>query len=203
MVASPSFTLTGAANATVGMSVTKKFTADLAKNAVVIDYTMTATAAGKSFAPWEITRVFKRGLTFYPTGTGGPTAAGTFMAVPTTSGAGCTWHEAPATGPAEDQKLNADGSGGWLAHADGDSVIIKKFADLPSGMAATGEAEIQIYVSSTQNYIEVEQQGAFKAVDMGMSETWTVTWFVRKLPSGVTATVGSQALVDFVNSVVQ
>jgi hypothetical protein len=82
-------------------------------------------------------------------------------------------------------------------------VIIKKFADLPSGMAATGEAEIQIYVSSTQNYIEVEQQGAFKAVDMGMSETWTVTWFVRKLPSGVTATVGSQALVDFVNSVVQ
>jgi hypothetical protein len=203
MVASPSFTLTGAANATVGASVTKKFTADLSKGSVDVEYKMTATAAGKSFAPWEISRVPQTGgLSFYPTGTGAPTS-GTFAAVPTTTGAGCTWYQAAAARPSADQKLFADGSGGWLAHVQGDLLLLKKFPDLPSGMAATGENEIEIYVSSAANYIELEQQGAYMAVAMGQSLTWNVTWIVRKLPAGMTATPGNQALVDYVKSLVQ
>jgi hypothetical protein len=203
MVASPSFTLTGAANATVGASVTKKFTANLAKGSVDVEYKMTATAAGKSFAPWEISRVPQTGgLSFYPTGSGAPTS-GTFEAVPTTTGAGCTWYQGAASRPSADQKLFADGTGGWLAHVQGDLLLLKKFPDLPSGMAASGENEIEIYVSSGANYIELEQQGPYMAVAMGQSLTWTVTWIVRKLPAGMTATPGNQALVDYVKSLVE
>jgi hypothetical protein len=82
-------------------------------------------------------------------------------------------------------------------------VIVKKFADTPASMAAPNEAEIEIYLSKDSPYMEVEQQGAYGAVGTASPLEWTVTWFVRKLPSGVTATAGSQALVDFVNGLVQ
>ena len=165
--------------------------------AIVADYSVQATASGQSFAPWEITRVFKRGLTFWPTGTA--PRAGTMPILPTTTGAGCTWHE--ATSASTEGKLFANASAGWLAHVDGDTVIVKKFPDIMPSQAAAGEDEIEIYVGTT-NYIEVEQQGAYQMLPMGMSFTWSVTWFVKRLPQGVTATVGNQQLVEFVQSLV-
>jgi hypothetical protein len=198
-VAAPSITFVGTSNATIGASVTKKFTADLANGVINAEYTIIATAAGKSFAPWEITRFAQRGLTFWPTGSA-PT--GTSLP-PTTTGAGCTWHESPSTPPGTDQKLFADGTGGWLAHVDGDTVVVKKFPDIMASEAAPEEAEIEVYVNGTSPYIEMEQQGAYQAVAMGASLTWTVTWIVRKLPSGLTPTAGSQELVNFVQSLIQ
>jgi len=198
-VASPSVTLVGPSSATLGASVTKKFTADLVKGTVNAEYTIIATAAGKSFAPWEITRVAQRGITFWPTG-GAPT--GTSLP-PTTTGAGCTWHQAPSTPPGTDQKLFADGTGGWLAWVDGDTLIVKKFPDIQASQAAPAEAEIELYVSGTAPYMELEQQGAYQAVAMGANIVWTVTWYVVKLPAGLTASVGSQPLVDYVTSLIQ
>jgi hypothetical protein len=200
-IMSPAVTFVGENAASVGASVTKRFTADLARESVVADYALTATAAGKMFAPWEITRVFKRGLTFWPTGTA-PRAGTQFAIAPTTDAAGCTWHQAPTANGA-DQKLFANGTGGWLAHVDGDVVIVKKFPDIQASQAAPNEDEIELYVNGTANYIEVEQQGAYQAVAMSQSLTWSVTWIVRRLPSGVTATVGNQQLVQFVQSLVQ
>jgi hypothetical protein len=51
--------------------------------------------------------------------------------------------------------------------------------------------------------MEVEEQGPYGAVGQGQMVNWTVIWFVRKLPDGVTATAGNQQLVDFVKSLVQ
>jgi len=202
-VANPSVTMVGQTNATTGLSVTKKFTADLAKSTIVIDYTMTASTGGKSFAPWEITRVFKRGITFYPTGTAPGVAGAGFPIIPTTTGAGCTWHQA-TPGAGMDQKIHADGGvGGWLAHVDGDVLLVKKFGDIPVAQQAPDEGEIEIYVSGPEEYIEIEQQGPYAPIAMGESKTWTVTWYVRKLPPGITAAVGDQMLVDYVTSLIQ
>ena len=202
-VASPSVTMVGQPNAASGLSVTKKFTADLAKQTIVVDYTMTANMAGISVAPWEITRTFKRGIRFYPTGSTAPVAGGTFPVVPTTTGAGCTWHQAPSAA-GEDQKMLADGgAGGWLAHVDGDVLLVKKFTDIPAAQAAPNEGEVEIYVSGASDYIELEQQGAYGPIAMGESKTWTVTWYVRKLPADIMPTVGNQALVDYVTSLFQ
>jgi hypothetical protein len=197
-------TFVGPTSSTLGVKIEKKFTADLAKGTIVVDYKMIATAAGKSYAPWEITRFFKRGLTFYPTGSA-PTAqaSSSFPIVPTTSGAGCTWHDPVANPATEDQKMIADGTGGWLAHVDGNYLVVKKFQDIPASAAHTSENEIAIYVSGTANYIEVEQQGAYAAVPQDTGTTWTVTWYVRQLPSTITPSVGNQMLVDYVTSLVQ
>jgi len=198
-VMSPFVDFLGPAGATrVSARVAKRFTADLQRQAVKVDYSVQATAAGQSFAPWEITRVFKRGLTFWPTGTA--PRAGTMPILPTTTGAGCTWHE--ATAAATEGKLFANAGAGWLAHVDGDIVIVKKFPDIMPTQAAPNEDEIEVYVGAT-DYIEVEQQGAYQPVAQNASFMWTVTWFVRRLPSGVTATAGNQQLVSFVQSLVQ
>jgi len=197
-VTSPSVYFLGAAATRVPARIAKTFRADLQKIAVVAEYAVQASGANQMLAPWEITRVFKRGLTFWPTGTA--PRAGTMPILPTTDAAGCTWHE--ATAASTEGKLFANASAGWLAHVDGDIVIVKQFPDIMPSQAAPNEDEVEIYVG-TGNYIEVEQQGAYQAVPMGMSFTWTVTWFVRRLPSGVTATVGDQQLVSFVQSLVQ
>ena len=197
-----SMSFVGTASAVAGISVTKKLSADLAKEAVVVDYTMIGTASGKSVAPWEITRFPQAGVTFYPTGS--TPVAGNGMGLPaTTTGAGCTWLSAPSALPAADQKMNADGMGGWLAHAANGWVIVKKFSDAPATVAAPAEAEIEIYLSSASGYMEVEIQGAYGAIAQGAMVKWTVTWFVRQLPTGITATAGNQQLVDFVTSLVQ
>lgn len=197
-----SMSMVGMNAAAVNIAVTKKYEADLAKQAVVVTYTMTGGAGGVMAAPWEITRFAQRGVTFYPTGST-PVAGGTMVLPPTTTGAGATWLTAPATRPAAHQKMLADGTGGWLAHAEDDWVVVKKFTDTPANMAAPNEAEIEIFVSADADYMEVEQQGAYGAVPMGGMVSWTVTWLVRRLPQGVTATAGSQPLVDFVGTLVQ
>jgi hypothetical protein len=204
-VASPSVSFVGQANAGLSLQVNKKFTADVAKGTIVVDYTMIATAADMSYAPWEITRFFKRGLTFYPTGSAPTAQPGTsFEIVPTTDGAGCTWYDATANPPqGTDQKLIADGTGGWLAHVDGSHIVVKKFQDIPASAAAPNENEIAIYASAADNYIEVEQEGAYGVVPMDTGVTWTVTWYVRKLPDTITPSVGNQMLVDYVTALVQ
>jgi hypothetical protein len=196
-----SITAVGMNAAAVNLAVTKKYAADLAKQAVVVTYTMTGGAANVMAAPWEITRFPQAGVTFYPTGST-PIARGTATLPPTTTAAGCTWLAAPATRPAGDQKMFADGTGGWLAHAANDWIVVKKFTDTPESQAAPNEAEIEIYLSSAADYMEVEQQGAYGAVPTAGID-WSVTWFVRRLPQGVTPTAGNQALVDFVQTLVQ
>ena len=210
-----SMTLTGMAASVVGLSVTKKFAADLTKEAVVATYTMIGTAAGKSAAPWEITRFPQTGVTFFPSGGTATTAKNTAQNMdppPTTMGADAQWLSSPGSftgASAKDQLLVVNGSSNWLAHADAGWVVVKQFTHTPSAMIATGEGEICIYMNNPQNsgnplpYMEVEEQGPYGAVGQGQMVNWTVTWFVRKLPDGVTATAGSQALVDFVKSLVQ
>ncbi len=210
-----SMTLVGMAASVVGLSVTKKFAADLTQEAVIATYTMIGTAAGKSAAPWEVTRFPQSGVTFFPSGGTATTAKNTannMDPAPTTTSAGCQWVSSPgvfASASAKDQLLVLNGVNNWLAHADAGWVVVKKFTNTPAGMIAPGEGEIDIYMNNPGNsgnplpYMEVEEQGPYGAVGQGQMVDWTVIWFVRKLPDGVTASAGNQQLVDFVKSLVQ
>jgi len=202
-VASAGVSFVGAASDALGASVSKRFTADLAHLHVVATYSILAGSADRMFAPWEITRVLPGGLTFYPTGTGAPAAGGGFALPPTQDAAGCTWYQHPGVAPGVDQKLLADGSGGWLAHVAGDTVLVKKFPDVPAGQAAPAEAEIEIFVDGQGAYVEVEEQGAYQQVAAGHGLDWTVTWIVSRLPAGLPAVAGSPELVQFVHGLVR
>ena len=198
-----SVSFVGPTNAVLGASVSKRFTADPVNSRIVAEYSISTQDAGKMFAPWEITRVFPGGLTFFPTGVGGATAGRGFALPPTQDQAGCTWYQHPGVAPGADQKLLADGSGGWLAHVAGDTVIVKKFADVPADMAAPGEAEIEIFVQGQGAYVEIEQQGAYQAVAPQQPLQWSVTWIVSRLPAAVKPTAGNLELVQFVQGLVR
>jgi hypothetical protein len=133
-----------------------------------------------------------QGLAFWPTG-GAP-----FGDSPMVShqALGHTWCQ-PADTEGEG-KLFADGSGGYLAYATGGSILIKQFEDLPMSAAAPGEAEVEIYVNAAHSYVEVENQGSYASIDPAGSVRWKVTWYVRRLPAGLTPSVGNADLVAFV-----
>lgn len=187
----------------LGVAVSKHFTPHLANGHMLVRYTLTAQMDGNTFAPWEITRVGPGGLTFFPTGGGSPRAGGAFALPPTTDAAGCTWYQHPGGPIGADQKLLADGAGGWVAHLAGDVILVKAFDDIAVDQAAPAEAEIEIFVEGQGRYVEVEEQGSSQAVSTNQPREWQVTWIVRRLPAGLSRTLGSTELVAFVNDLVQ
>lgn len=189
-----------------GISITKKFSADLAKQAIVAEYTLkNASSAPKKLAPWEITRVAPGGLTFYASDSA-PMKAGTRPLLPTTSGGGIYWFKHDANTPLE-SKLNADGKG-WIAHVSPENaVLIKTFPDIQQGQAADGEGEVEIYANTNATaanaYVEVENQGAYSQIAAGASLTWAVRWYLRTLPANIPATPGNADLVAFVTEAIK
>lgn len=203
-VSSPSdLSFTGPVAPSLGVAISKRFTPDLVNARMRVRYTITAQVDGNRFAPWEVTRVGPGGLTFFPTGSGPPRAGGMFALPPTMDAAGCTWYQHSSAPVATDQKLLADGAGGWVAHLAGDVVLVKAFEDIAPDQAAPGEAEIEIFVEGQGQYVEVEQQGSYQAVDTGQPRDWEVTWIVRRLPAGLSRTLGSAELVAFVSEQVE
>ncbi|HEX2671925.1 MAG TPA: hypothetical protein VHM25_13675, partial [Polyangiaceae bacterium] len=188
-------TLTGEVNATAPtVSVTKKFSADLTRTAIVIDYTMTnGGQAPVTVAPWEITRVASGGITFYAEASE-PVAHDPMVLPATTVTDGVRWYQHDP-GLSEPTKFFADGKG-WIAHASGDLLLIKSFPDLSPAESPTGEAEIEIFAAP--KYVEVENQGAVKTLAPGESLHWTVRWYARKLATP--AVVGSADLVAYVQN---
>lgn len=194
-------TLTSAENkAAPKLVVTKTFTADVAKEAVVITYQMKNVGTAElSVAPWEVTRVAGGGITFYPETTVPYLKDQALVLPPTTSQAGARWFQHVTT-VEKPTKFFADGKDGWIAHAAADNLLIKTFPDIkgiPNGMTDPSEDEVEIYAVPT--YVEVEQQGALEKLAAGASSTpWTVRWYARKLAAP--ATVGSAELVTFVQN---
>jgi hypothetical protein len=200
--AAGSITLSGPVDATLKLRTIKRFSADLSRGAVTAEYSVFNEAGvAQSFAPWEVTRVSPRGLTFYPTGAGQPTS-GAFLPLPVEQAEGLTWFGHDPDELTGEYKLFADGSGGWIAHATADKLLlVKEFQDVPLGNAAPGEAEIEIY--ATADYAEVEQQGAYVAVPPASSAVWAVSWHLHQLPTDIDVAEGRASLADYVVDLLQ
>src|SRR5207247_10393069 len=98
-----------------------KISADLAKQAIVIDYTMTnGGTTPVTVAPWEITRVAAGGITFYADA-GDPSVA----IAGTTLVDGVRWYQHVA-GADQPPKFFSDGKG-WIAHVAGDLLLLNSF----------------------------------------------------------------------------
>ena len=103
----------------------------------------------------------------------------------------------------EHQKLFADGREGWLAHVEGDALLVKTFAVVPRDAHAPGEAQIEIYATPAHTYVEVEAQGPYETIAPGAALSWRVVWLVRRLPADVPRTVGSAPLLDFIRGLIE
>jgi hypothetical protein len=140
-----------------------------------------------------VTRVPKEGLIFFA-------AASPALAASTLGSQlidGVAWidlQQAPAT----DSKLFQDGAEGWIAHSYRDLVFIKVFDDVPLASQASGEAEIEVFVSGSYDYVEIEQQGASALLPIGASSSWRVTWLLRRKPEAISAAPGNAQLLTWV-----
>lgn len=153
------------------------------------------------WAPWEISRVPARGVTFFPTGR----SEGPKLELAVHQQAGITWYQNdPQVISLEDgQKYVADGAEGWLAHVAGALLLLKQFEDIPPGDAAPGEGEIELYASHSSRgpYVEIEQQGPYRSIAPGSRLDWTVRWALRKIPASIDRRLGSTGLVELARTV--
>jgi hypothetical protein len=190
-------------SALLGLSVTKWFSVDAATGAVTIQYGLVNHGTqARSVAPWEITRVAAGGLTFFPMGEGAPTK-GPQTLLNLQIADGVAWFAYDAAAITSEQKVFADGSEGWIAHVDGNLLLVKAFTDTLATQAAPGEAEIELYTDDAHTYIEVENQGAYASVAPGATSTWTVRWFLRQLDATVSVQPGSADLLSLVRGLVK
>jgi len=201
-VAGSTLSLSSATSGALGLAATKKFSIDRAAGVVSIEYGLVNHGAQPvSVAPWEITRVAAAGLTFFPMGDGAPSKGSQDLLNLQISG-GVAWFAYDVQSITNEQKVFADGHEGWIAHVDGDLLLVKAFTDTPAAQAAPGEAEIELYTDAAHTYIEVENQGAYVSVAPGTTSLWTVRWFLRKLDPSVSVQVGSADLLSTVRALV-
>jgi hypothetical protein len=199
-IADQKLILTGAASSKLGIAVTKTFSFDAATSSMTIEYAMTNQGSSPlTVAPWEITRAHTGGITFFPTGDATYDHGNKSLA--TQQSEGMTWFAYDAAAITADSKLFADGKDGFLAHVDGDTVLVKKFADVPTDQQAPKEGEIEIYANRAHTYIEIENQGPYAPLAPTATATWTIRWTLRKIPSDVEKTAGSASLAKWVRGI--
>jgi hypothetical protein len=177
------------------ISVVKSFAADLTAEAIDISYEVkNGGPAAANHAPWEVTRLARDGITYWPKG---DDTCGADGITPTLSDDVYFWKDATQGSGLTNNKLSCDGGGGWMAHVSGSLLFVKKWADVPAANQHTVDKEIQLYLGS--DYIEMEMRGPYGSIASGASTTWDVTWYVRPAPTDQTEAsliAAAQALVQ-------
>jgi hypothetical protein len=171
--------LTSRPSAVLGVSVEKSF-AMASNGSVTIDYRIEDAATDvRAVAPWEVTRVPRSGVSFFPRGASVHRSP-RFPAPSCSESEGLVWLEHASHGGI-DRKLHAEGPGGWLAHADAGLLFVKTFENVPPEAQATDESMVEIFVSGGAPYVELEAQGACQRLKPGTSLTWRVVWQLTRL----------------------
>jgi hypothetical protein len=173
-------------------AVEKRIELDRVGERLVLNYTLLPGAGALAAAPWEITRVRKAGLVFFPAASE-PVAPSTLQSELRD---GIAWIGLDNP-PSSDAKLFQAGTEGWLAYAVDDLVLIKSFENVPRTAQAPGEADVELYINGGYDYVELEQQGAYVEPSPA-GQTWRVVWQLLERPASVAATLGNRELVDWV-----
>ena len=184
----------GKPDPTLGLAVTKMFFVDWARGVVTIEYRLrNHSGEPRTVAPWEISRHPTGGLTFFPVGEAIEPASS--LAVKTEAGA--VWFDYDARAITDHQKLFAHGSEGWICQIDRarDLQLVKHFPEIARADQAPGEAALEIYADPKHTYIEVEQQGAFRALASDDTVTWRVDWVLRPAPPADELRAGNATLL--------
>lgn len=194
-------TFTSAIAESMGVQVSKRFRVDGAQETVDITYAVeNRGAAPRTLAPWEISRLPTGGLTFFPAGGGiQPTSLLKVREID-----GVVWFEYDPKPITDHQKMFAHGAEGWIAHVDlpRRMLFLKSFPEIGAEEQAPGEAQLELYADPAHTYIEVEQQGPYRAIAPGARVEWSVTWRLRRIPLGVDLVAGNKDLLALVRHLV-
>lgn len=182
---------------TLGVSIRKHF--EMANDgSVAIRYTLrNDSSVARAVAPWEVTRVPRAGVSLFSSDAR-VRASTTFPAPEFTESNGAVWID-QANAASDDRKLLAETRSSWLAHAAQGLLFVKTFEPRTTVSCAPDEADIEIFVSGGTPYVELEQQGTYRALEPGESATWAVTWRLLDASNAPPR----PALADYVRSLLQ
>ncbi|MFP4060850.1 MAG: DUF4380 domain-containing protein [Bacteroidales bacterium] len=187
-----------------GFQYTKKIVPLPEKNGFEIIYTIeNITDSVKGVAAWEVTRLPKDGLSFFPLGEI-PLDSCLLLdsVVDMTVEDNIMWHKYQSDDinfSPKKSKLFCDGAEGWIAYVHERVLFVKRFEDLSPTETAPGETDIEIYVNVNQPYIEIEVQSAYKLLQPAEKIEWSVTWNLAGVPGNTDIETGNRKLLDLVN----
>ena len=188
----------------MGFKYMKKIIPSPEENGFSIQYTIeNITDSVKGVAAWEVTRLPKDGISFFPMGELPPDScrlldSTIFMTIEDN----IMWHKYQSDDinfSSKKSKLFCDGAEGWIAYTHENVLFVKRFEDLAPAEAAPGETDIEIYVNVNQPYIEIEVQSAYKLLQPGEKIEWVVSWNLSEVPENIAIETGNSKLLDLVN----
>lgn len=186
----------------MGAQVQKRMSLDEEyDNVLRMDYTVSAREQFNELAGWEITRIPRRGLVFYPAQQSSLDVV--MGAVVYRHSEDVVWLELKPDIKPPEGKINANGDEGWLAWIEDDLLYLKLYQPVDAKSMASGEGDVEIYLSARQDYVELEVQSAATPLLSGDQLQWRVTWLVEELPAGINAEVGSRQLLTWVRQLAQ
>ncbi|MGH1372890.1 MAG: DUF4380 domain-containing protein [Cellvibrionaceae bacterium] len=186
----------------MGAQVQKRMSLDEQRSNVLrMDYTVETREGFGELAGWEITRIPRRGLVFYPAQQSSLDVA--MGAVVYRHRDDVVWLELKPDIKPPEGKINANGDEGWLAWIEDDLLYLKLYQPVEADRMASGEGDVEVYLSPRQDYIELEVQSAARSLASGDQLKWRVSWLVEELPAGVEAEVGNRQLLAWVREQAQ
>jgi hypothetical protein len=181
-----------------GLAMTKRLWANAEQGFVCLEYELVNRGSSPcAVAAWEVTRVPRDNLHFFPEGGSGRVKK-SHEVLPLRSEGGIAWLEYDLGVMDRDRLVGCDGAEGWMASVRGDLLFAKVFEEVPVERVAPGEAEVLLFSSGASAYVELEAQSAYERLAPGESLRWPVLWMVRRLPAALEVRAGNLALVDFV-----
>lgn len=178
-----------------GARVSKTVTLNSGHSATV-HYRIDAERDFPEVAAWEITRVPNRGLAFAPVTTDSVKTVRGRVAYELANGA--LWLPMADGAPLVEGKVVANGTEGWLAYASDGLLYLKVYPTVAPRAMATGEGDIELYLSGELPFLELEVQSAARHLNRGEALDWSVEWRIVPIPKGVNVHSGSPALLKFV-----
>ncbi len=195
--------LTSNVDTVLGLQFQKEISIGEKTKSVKIEYSIKNTSLeNKKVAAWEITRMPKGGLAFFPKGLIEPKVK-RFDPIPYEEKDNILWYKNDETEKMTNHKLSvADGSEGWLAYTVGNLLFIKKFEDVLPKDQAPDEGEIPLYVHPELPYVEIEAQGPHEIIKPNDKLKWKMKWYVLEIPADFKLEIGNLKLVNFARSII-
>lgn len=186
----------------LGISVIKWYSFNEQQNCLEIEYQIkNDTDSSMQIGPWEIVCVpAENSNVFFPLGES-PENVQSTLEFEDIDGIG--WFEYNPDVLAGSQKIFNNAKEGWLAYInENNTLFVKSFPLLSSSEIAPGQGNVEVYVSKTFKYIELENHGKYTLLKPGESLEYTVRWYLLKIPESISNDSYSDELIDFVKSII-
>ena len=116
---------------------------------------------------------------------------------------GMIWHEYDLSQkghPGRGSKAIIDGRDGWIAYVFKGYAVVKVFEDVLPMNIMPGEQDVEIYVDSRFDYIEIEVLSKKTELVPGEILEWQVEWRILEIPANMDISPGNQDLPTFIQS---